>query len=157
MLRSRTWFFLLLTILLQVSITVVLLQLPDPSDIFRIQTSFTLDAFQRVVAGWSAANRSTFLLHYSFDFFYPWAYGFFFYFLLEEFPAIARFKFLALLAGLSDELENILHFLLVNGSVELKPSLIFAAGVFSSVKWLLLAFLSFLVVAHLGQRFKQRS
>ena len=145
MLRQRTWILLGLTLLLQTAITLVLLKLPEPADIFRIQTSFTLESFERVLAGWNAANRQTFLLHYAFDFFYPWAYGFFFYFLLEDLPGLSRFKYLALLAGLCDELENALHFLLVNGNIGLQPSAIFAAGLFSSAKWLLVVYLSALV------------
>ncbi len=157
MLRSRTWIFLILTLILQTAITVVLLGLPEPTDIFRIQSSFTLHSFQQVLSGWSAADRSTFLLHYSFDFFYPWAYGFLFYFLLEEIPELARFRYLALLAGLSDELENVLHFMLINGNISLQPAYVFAAGLFSAVKWMLLALLTALVIADLRKRFKKRS
>ncbi len=146
MLRKRTCLFLVLTLVLQALIAWVLLKLPDPADIFRIQSTFSLQTFQNILNGWSAADRSAFLLHYVFDFFYPWAYGFLFFFLLEEIPAIARFKYLALLAGLSDELENILHFMLIKGAVPLEPALIFAAGAFSATKWLLLIFLSALLL-----------
>lgn len=149
MLRKRTWIFLALALVLQTLISLVLLKLPNPADIIRIQTTFTLETFQNILNSWSRVDRSTFLLHYAFDFFYPWAYGFLFYFLLQEIPALAHFRYLALLAALSDELENILHFMLINGTIPLEPALIFAAGVFSAVKWLLMIFLSALVVKKL--------
>lgn len=157
MLRTRTWIFFFFSLALQIAITLVLAKLPEPTDILRIQTAFTLESFQSVLRHWSEADRHNFLLHYVFDFFYPWAYGFFFYFLLEDLPGIAKFKNLALLAGLSDELENCLHWMLVNRTIDLHPVSIFAGATFSMAKWLLLLFLTVLVIAHLGKRFKQRS
>ena len=146
-----------MTITLQLGISVILAGLPNPFDFLRIQTAFTVPSFLNVISGWTDFNRATFLLHYTLDFFYPWMYSFFLFFLLEDLASLGRFKFLAPLAGLCDELENLLHMLLINRNLEITGSPVFFGAFFASLKWLLLLGLTLLILAHLGQRFKNRA
>ena len=150
-LSVRAWFFVFASFTLQILISLILRNMPQPLDFLKLQTAFTVSSFTAVVVGWTDITRATFLSHYLLDFLYPIFYSLAFFYCFKDFRMKPIYGKLALLAGLCDEVENTFHALLVNQNISVTGLPVFLGAFFATLKWLLLFYLTVLIIDKLRQ------
>lgn len=122
--------------------------------ILKLQFTFNEKAFQAIVGQWTDDDKAKINSHFLLDYAFLVAYGSFGYFLalnlIQSSGLIASVAlFVMPIATICDVIENLLHQKLLSaGQVSLSSKLFFAAGLFASLKWLLIA--SYIIVLSLN-------
>lgn len=112
------------------------------SDFFNLQITFSDTLFLLQINEWKENGLLIFFnKHFIFDFFHPLIYTLFLLFLIQyELLKLGKRKKLLFLfpiiAGFSDLVENIFHFLFLQNTLLIGETTVFISALFSCIKWL---------------------
>lgn len=135
---------------------------PLQPNVLALQFAFTPDAFWQVIAMWGDAGVALYRAHFPFDTVHAFIYGLFGAVVVSRTPlfdgchrAVRRGALLALpLAGISDLVENAVHFQLLNRP-QMGGSLLVAAGACSSsLKWALVTAFAMALAIRIAARLR---
>ena len=139
----------------------------NPLTAIQMQFTFRADAFSKIVNEWNNLDRSIFLMHYLFDFIYPFIYGRFFYLtikcVLHLKPSGEVFRLVLtrslLLPGIvtvCDLIENTFHFLMIGQYIPINNTATGIAAFCAGLKWYIIFVCSLaLMVMYLMKRLKK--
>lgn len=133
------------------------------ADFFYLQITFSDQLFLLQMQKWKESGLLIFFdKHFVFDFFHPLFYMLFFVLFIQwELLKLDRVKnvlfLFPVIAGLSDLIENIFHYLFLQNFSFINETTVFISSLFSSIKWLFsLASVSIILMLFLQIQFKKR-
>jgi len=136
------------------------------TDLLTMQTSFSVEKMETILAEWAPAGVAAYLRLMWADFFFPAAYALA---LASGITLLAVprgktadkkvlfFMLLPFIAGLCDMIENIFHLFLLQNPQNLPAVPTFISACFASVKWVLLFVSSLTLLAYSFLRFRHRN
>jgi hypothetical protein len=147
-----------ISLLSQLMLTRIILQVLSGFDLLRLQTTFSPDEFATTTLAWSHEQLQTFLSHYYLDMYYPLYYGIFLAAALRQFTNFSnRIVFIPLFAAVFDEIENICHWSLLNGWVPMGSPAFYIGAIAANLKWLLIAATFLLLVYGASKKYLMRT
>jgi hypothetical protein len=137
----------------------ILSQVDSLDRLLLLQVTLSPADFLGIVDSWNSTQRDLFIQHFQFDFIYPAAYSVFLSSCLHRFSWTAGrrpARLLPFLAGIFDEIENVVHLKLSQGLLPVTSPWFYVGGTAARMKWLLIVIsvtlLLFTLFHHLLQR-----
>ena len=123
-------------LLLQVSVALILRNVTgDPLDVLIFQCSIAPESFKSILEGWGERGLSFYHAHYFPDFFLPIAYALLLRGLIFQLRGKTRLMLLPVIAGISDQVENVIHFTLTLNHALIFTPLFYVGMVAVYLKW----------------------
>lgn len=124
-----------------------------------LQVTLSPADFRGIVDSWNSTQRDLFIKHFQFDFIYPAAYSVFLSSCLYRFSWLGGrrpIRLLPFLAGIFDEIENVVHLKLSQGLLPVTSPWFYVGGIAARTKWLLIAISVTLLLVTLFRLLLQR-
>ncbi len=124
-------------LILQVSVALILRNVTgDPLDVLIFQCSLTPEDFKRILDGWGERGLAFHHTHYYPDFLLPISYALLLRGLIFQLRGRTRLMILPVIAGIADQIENVIHLTLTLKQELIFTPLFYVAMVAVYVKWI---------------------
>jgi hypothetical protein len=150
----------ILTLISQVSLWIILSRVAPALEFIRQQTTLSPEEFDFFVNKWGPQNMQIFLSHYYLDFIHPILYSVFLGSCIYQLGLKRKYSWLVIipfLAGLCDEIENLIQLSIHLGWLSVNSFWFYIAAGSSRLKWLFVL-ISFVIIliGFVGRRFRHR-
>ena len=150
--RETLWALGLLTLVCQLSITVMLAPVDSALRLLQLQTTFSPDQFMMILGGWNESRAERYLAHYYVDFLYPLVYSVFLAVCLRQLVGVSQRPWLLALpfvAGAGDLVENLVQASLVLGLLPFSSPLFYLGAAAAWGKWLSITVVTLVIASRI--------